>query len=218
MKGLTLDAIALKTEAETVAEKLFICLHGWGANAQDVAALAEYMPLSGYHLRFPNGPFPHPYNPVGRMWYGLPEEYDFRPQPDVEQPVDLQESRQRLKAWIATVVQETGVPLERTLLAGFSQGGAMALDVGLQLPFAGVVILSGYLHSPPMPHHSIGPILMVHGRHDQVVPIEVAREVQTTLEALPLDLTYQEFEMGHEISPQALQQIVAFCEEIENRS
>lgn len=208
---MTLEAIALKTNDETPAERLFICLHGWGANAQDIAGLAAYMPISGYHLRFPNGPFPHPFNPAGRMWYGFPEGYDFSVSHDFEQQADLQESRQKLHDWIAAVGQETGIPLSKTFLAGFSQGGAMALDVGLQLPLAGLLVLSGYLHSTPIVQASAGPALILHGRQDAVVPIAKARETRDVLTARGVDLTYQEFDMGHEVAPAALQQVVAFC-------
>lgn len=213
----TLEAIALTQAVDGTADKLFIGLHGWGANAQDLVALSQYLPLAGYQLHFPNAPFPHPYNPVGRMWYGLSDRYDFGTYPDVSQDADLQTSRQALRTWITTVTQETQIPLARTLLAGFSQGGAMALDVGLQLPLAGIIVLSGYLHSPPAPHSDVGAVLMIHGQSDSVVPVHAAHRVRTVLQAHNLDLTYEEFEMGHEIGPAALQRVAAFCHRLEDK-
>lgn len=208
---MVLRAIARASETNGPTDRLFIGLHGWGANAQDLAGLANFLRLPGYQMMFPDAPFPHPYGPGGRMWYGLPDVCDFQFVQDLEPPADLQESRQQLQRWIAQVSQETGIPLERTLIAGFSQGGAMAMDVGLGLPLAGVLVLSGYLHCVPAPHPNVGPVLMVHGRQDPVVPLSRAHEARDTLIAQKVKLTYQEFDMGHEISPLVLQQLETFC-------
>ncbi|NER81575.1 MAG: esterase, partial [Leptolyngbya sp. SIO1D8] len=194
---------------------LFVGLHGWGANAQDLAALADYLALPGYYMIFPDAPFPHPYAPAGYMWYSFPAEYDFQTPHDFEQQADLQESRQQLKAWFTQIAQETGIPPEKTVVAGFSQGGAMTMDVGLQLPLAGALVLSGYLHSTPTPHPQLGPVLVVHGRQDPVVPIQKAHLTRKVLNNQQVNLTYQEFEMGHEISPLVLQQIRLFCHQLD---
>ncbi|MEM6836631.1 MAG: dienelactone hydrolase family protein [Cyanobacteria bacterium P01_C01_bin.120] len=210
--SMVLRAIA-KSPDES-ADKLLIGLHGWGANAEDLAAIADYLPLKGFRMLFPDAPFPHPYNPVGRMWYGFPVGYNFRRRHDFEQQADLLESRQLLQTWLQQVAEETGIPPERTAIAGFSQGGAMTLDIGLQLPLAGALILSGYLHSTLQPNVNLGPVLMVHGRQDTVVPIERARAARDALTMQSVNLTYQEYDMGHEISPPVLHQIQAFCQQL----
>lgn len=209
---MVLRAIAKTTDAE--ADKLLIGLHGWGANAADLAALADYLPLPGFRMLFPDAPFPHPYAPGGRMWYSFPTGYDFQADYDFAQQADLQESRQLLRQWLVQVAEETGIPPERTAIAGFSQGGAMTLDVGLQLPLAGALILSGYRHSAPQPHAELGPVLMVHGRQDPVVPILRAHQSRDALKEQSVDLTYQEYDMGHEISPLVLREIRLFCERL----
>ncbi|MGF1458630.1 MAG: alpha/beta hydrolase [Leptolyngbyaceae cyanobacterium] len=206
---MVLSAIA--KVADEAADKLLIGLHGWGANAEDLAAIADYLPLKGFKMLFPNAPFPHPYNPSGYMWYGFPVGYDFQRDHDFTTQADLQKSRQLLKQWLVKVSEETGIPLNKTVIVGFSQGGAMTLDVGLQLPLAGALVLSGYLHSEPSPHPDLGAMLVVHGRQDAVVPIGRARQTQTTLQAKAVDLTYQEYDMGHEISPLVLREIQQFC-------
>ncbi|MEL6400122.1 MAG: dienelactone hydrolase family protein [Cyanobacteria bacterium J06626_4] len=209
---MSLSAIA-KTTSES-ADKLLIGLHGWGANGQDLAALASYMPMPGVKMLFPDAPFPHPEAPGGRMWYSFPTGYDFQNDHDFEQQADLQESRQLLKAWLGQMAEETGIPPERTLVAGFSQGGAMAMDVGLQLPLAGALVLSGYSHSAPAPHPDLGPLLMVHGRQDQVVPLARAHQSRDALTAQGVDVTYKEYNIGHEISPVVLQAVLMFAQRI----
>ena len=205
---------AIARDADEAAEKLLIGLHGWGANAEDLAALADYLPLRGFKMRFPDAPFPHPQAPGGRMWYGFPMGYDFQSDHDFAQQADLQESRELLRQWLAQVAEETGISPERTAIAGFSQGGAMTLDVGLQLPLAGALILSGYRHSPTVPHAELGPVLMVHGRQDPVVPITRAHQSRDALQSQAVNLTYQEYDMGHEISPLVLREIRLFCEQL----
>lgn len=209
---MVLRAITKATDES--ADKLLIGLHGWGANAQDLAALADYMPLPGFKMVFPDAPFPHPYAPGGRMWYGFPVGYDFQADHDFEQQADLQESRQLLRQWLQQLAEETGIPPERTAIAGFSQGGAMTIDLGLQLPLAGVLILSGYMHSRPQPHPNLGPALMVHGRQDPVVPIQRAHQSRDALQQAQVKLTYQEYDMGHEISPVVLREVRQFCQQL----
>ncbi|NJN20916.1 MAG: esterase [Leptolyngbya sp. RL_3_1] len=168
------------------------------------------MALPRCHMVFPDAPFPHPQNPGGRMWYGFPNGYDFRQAHDFAAPADLLTSRQLLQEWLQQITAETGIPLERTLLAGFSQGGAMALDVGLQLPVAAVLVLSGYLHGQITPHQPPCPVLLVHGRQDPVVPLACAHQTRQVLQAHHVPVTYHEQNMGHEIQPVVLQQIQQF--------
>jgi phospholipase/carboxylesterase len=170
-------------------------LHGWGANAQDVASLVPLLNLSNYQFLLPNAPFPHPQVMGGRMWYDLARE-DYR---------GLATSQEVLTEWLLSLESTTGIPLSSTILSGFSQGGAMTLDVGLNLPLAGLVSMSGYLHrtpqevEPPLPS-----VLIVHGRHDNVVPLSAAQKVRDYLLGLGAPMQYKELDIGHEISPEVL--------------
>lgn len=134
--------------------------------------------------------------PTGKAWYNL-ERQDYN---------GLAESRQILTDWLKSLESTTGVPLSRTILCGFSQGAAMTMDVGLTLPLAGLICLSGYLH--PNPQLVAGkistPVLIIHGRQDYMVPLRAAHQTRDTLTALGLPVQYHEFEMGHEIVPAAI--------------
>ncbi len=189
-----------------------MALHGWGANAQDLAGLAPYLNLPDYQMLFPDAPFPHPQVPEGRMWYGFPVGYDFRSPPNFGGQPDAAESRQRLTTWLQELESLVGIPLSQTILAGFSQGGAMALDVGLQLPLAGLIILSGYLHAPVNIASSPCPVLVVHGQQDPVVPLALAQQTKAELSRKGVSVRYHELTMGHEIQPAALDLIRGFCE------
>lgn len=177
-------------------------LHGWGANAMDLASLVPLLNLDNYICILPNAPLPHPQVADGRMWYDIQNQHQ-----------GYEDSRRILQDWLTALPEITGIPLSRTLLSGFSQGGAMALDLGLTLSVAGVIVMSGYLHpvaatlQPPFP-----PILMLHGSDDRVVPLAMAEVSREQLLALGATVDYHVFEMGHEIRPQVLPLIDTFVQ------
>jgi phospholipase/carboxylesterase len=184
-----------------------VLLHGWGANHDDLGDLVPYFNLSEYQFLFPNGIFDHEYSDTGKMWYsftGAGHTTD-------RSTAQLATSREVLSEWVQSLPDSTGIPLDRTWIAGFSQGGAMTLDIGLNLPVAGLIVLSGYLHPDlPQPAQAAPPVLIVHGRQDDVVPIAAARKSQETLTQWGVDVRYQEFEMGHSIVPEVLQVVRQF--------
>ena len=212
---MSLQAISIPAKTGKPPAGLFVALHGWGANAQDLASLAFALNLPAYQMLFPNAPFPYPYSPGGRAWYNFPETYAFESDAAFAARPDLVESRRLLTEWLRSLPDLTGVPLERTVLAGFSQGGAMTLDVGLGLPLAALLVLSGYLHAPvQIGNAAPPPVLMVHGRQDQVVPMREAERSRDQLLALNISVSFHELAAGHEISPEVLKIVQNFTEEL----
>ncbi|WP_017299306.1 alpha/beta hydrolase [Nodosilinea nodulosa] len=196
------------------ADWCLVALHGWGANAADLVGLAPYLNLKNFSMVFPDAPWPHPQAPGGRMWYSFPAAYDFRRPHDFAAQADLQTSQAKLKTWLLNLPKMTQIPLDRTILAGFSQGGAMTLDLGPQLPLAGQIVLSGYMHSDAQPPVSPRPVMMAHGTVDPVVPIALAQQARRALETLGQPVTWHELAMGHEIPPQLMGLISGFCEDL----
>ncbi|WP_442943106.1 alpha/beta hydrolase [Nostoc sp.] len=177
---------------------LIVTLHGWGANAEDVASLLPLLNLPDYQFVLPNAPYPYPYSPIGRAWYDLRVENMYQ---------GLAQSRQLLTDFLESLESTTGIPLSRTILSGFSQGGAMTLDVGSKLSLAGLVVMSGYLHPDAVMANQKGipPTLITHGRYDEVVPLQAALKARETLKSLKVAVEYHEFDMGHEIDPKTLE-------------
>ena len=179
-------------------------LHGWGANCEDFVDLARSLNLPEFGYFFPNAPFKHPQVAEGRAWYDL-ESSEYR---------GLEQSQQLLLNWLKSLEMETGVPLANTFVAGFSQGGAMTLDVALQLPVAGICSMSGYLHYEPKPLENVPPpVLITHGTQDLVVPIDAARQARDQLSAINVKVQYQEFAMGHNVTPPVWELLRQFIEE-----
>ena len=196
-----LDFINLPPKTgETAKKGLIVILHGWGANAEDIASIVPFLQLPGYHFVFPNAPFPHPHSPIGKPWYDLSRDNMYE---------GLAESRKMLIDCLQSLEKSTGISFKKTILGGFSQGGAMTLDVGLKLPLAGLISMSGYLHSDIQnietpATNSLPPVLIMHGKQDEVVPLQAAQKTRDVLESQRILLEYCEFEGGHQVSSQML--------------
>jgi len=180
---------------------LFVALHGWGSNCYNFKCFVPNLNLPDYWFEFPDAPLPHPKVPGGKMWYDLSNK-EYR---------GLVESRQMLIDWLISLETKTGIPLSKTILCGFSQGGSMAMKAGITLPLAGLIILSSYLYSPLQPSvEKLPPVLIVHGIEDEVLPIQEGRKLRDTFTDLGANIQYQEFHMGHEIRPEVFQLIRSF--------
>ena len=179
------------------AAQRLVLLHGWGADADDLLELGPLLVAPELSVVALRAPEPHPYG-SGRQWYDL-------------QPIDwsrLPAARTALGQRLQNLADS--VPLEHTVLLGFSQGGAMALDVGSSLPLAGIVACSGYPHEGWEPKASATPVLLTHGREDPVVPFAASEEALRRLQAAGTTATLLPFNGGHTIDTSVLPQIAAF--------
>lgn len=209
----------LVREPKDKADACVIWLHGLGADGHDFESIVDALELTpGHAIRFI---FPHaPYRPVTinngmvmRAWYDI---YDI----DKEMPEDeagINESHQMLKTMIAAQVA-AGIPTERIVLAGFSQGGCIALHTGLRYPqkLAGVLGLSTYLPLRRRLPEELAvcqketPIMLMHGIHDPVVSYEFGRLSYQALSALGLKTQWREYSMEHTVSHPQLADIGQF--------
>lgn len=172
------------------SERRLVLLHGWGADADDLLDLSELLVEPAVSVVALRAPLPHP-GGSGRQWYDLQ-------QPDWPQlPAARTQLRQRLEQLA------TEVPLEKTVLLGFSQGAAMALDVstsGAGLPLAGLISCSGYPHPNWQPGvQTIEKILLTHGEQDPVVPYGASEALQQQLRRGGIDTNLISFAGGHTI-------------------
>lgn len=198
-----------------------IVLHGLGADGHDLAPLVPLLGLSGTGVRFL---FPHaPHRPVTlNMGFVMPAWYDIQ-QLDLgrgHEEAGIRESAARIEALIAREVAG-GVPSRKIALAGFSQGGAMALHVGLRHaePLACIVALSTYLVLPDRleaemhPANRAIPVLQAHGVHDPMVPFAIGERARDRLHEVGIPVTWKTYPAAHEIHPAEIRDVGAFLRE-----
>jgi phospholipase/carboxylesterase len=202
-------------------------LHGLGADGHDFEPIVPELDLSPtLPVRFV---FPHaPMRPVTinhgmvmRAWYDVREDGGERR----EDEAGVRASQQLIEALIARE-QSRGVAAHRLVLAGFSQGGAMALHTGLRHPdhLAGILALSCFLPladklaGEASPANRDVPIFLTHGTQDAVIPIGRARRARTVLESLGYRVEWREYPMPHAVCPEEIADIGRWFHEILGRA
>jgi len=165
--------------------------------------------------------FPHaPVRPVTinggqrmRAWYDI-AGFDRRAPQD---EAGIRESAEALAALLRRE-RERGIAAERLVLAGFSQGGAMALHVGPRFPerLAGVIALSSYLplgdrmKVEAHPANAAVPVWMAHGSFDPVVPMALGEASREALGGLGYDVDWHSYPMAHSVCTQEVAEIREF--------
>jgi phospholipase/carboxylesterase len=193
-----------------------LTLHGRGANAFDLLGLAPYIGGGKFLIISPQAPIETPIGPqaVGYAWYGA----SAGGVPDVE---GMLTSLTVLQLFVDDCFKRYDLDPTRLAVLGFSQGGVMAYSLALTNPqrFAGLAALSTWLPRELTPRLEISaavqslPTLIQHGTQDPQIEIARARDSVARLRDLKVPLIFQEYEMGHEISPRGLDVLSAWLEE-----
>ena len=187
------------------AQASIIWMHGLGADGHDFASLVPVLGLDQVRFIFPHAPF-RPISINGgqssRGWYDI---YSLERM--------SQEDRAGVEASMASISDliarelASGIPSDRIVLAGFSQGGAMALYTGLTYdkPLAGILALSCYLplaaqcvqHATPS--NKSTPIFQAHGDFDPVLPLALGRSSYDLLSKLQYPISWHHYPMAHAV-------------------
>ena len=202
------------TELGSEPNATVIWLHGLGADGFDFQPIVPQLGLPhDANIRFI---FPHaPTMPVSSnggyimpAWYDLYSLDTRDPETDPQDEAGIKGSASKIKQLIA---QENarGIPNERILLIGFSQGAAMTLYTGLSIdkPLAGLAALSGYLplHTTIEqwcnPASKNTPIFMAHGKQDPVVLYEYGKDSADLLSQLGYQVAWHEYQVEHSVCP-----------------
>jgi len=206
----TLPAIEIETKPKP--SHAVIWLHGLGADGNDFVPVAKELKLPPLGIRFV---FPHaPMRPVTinggfvmRAWYDIAyQELAFK-----EDERGLRESQKLIEELIVREITR-GIPSSRIVLAGFSQGGVLALQTALRQskPLAGLMALSSYLPMSPMVEvernaasNSV-PIFMGHGITDNIVPLALGKMSRDTLIKLGYEVDWHQYTMPHSVCAEEL--------------
>jgi phospholipase/carboxylesterase len=193
-----------------------ILVHGWGANAHDLLGLAPMLHDGRALVLCPQGPVEVPIG-GGQKGYGwFPLVPGAPPDPEA-----FLHGAALLRDFVEHCRERYPIDPRATVVGGFSQGGAMAYHLVLSDParYAGLVGLSTYLPSqlaevlPRLPEQQGLPVLVMHGTADPMISIDRAREAREALRGFGVSLTYREFDMGHEIRPEALRVLIRWLDE-----
>ena len=218
-----LPRIELESQPGTPARAAVIWLHGLGADGNDFAGLVPELNLSGCPpIRFV---FPHaPSIPVTlNGGYVMPAWYDIMGLNlvDRQDAAGIQKSEKAIVALIEHEVAR-GIAYENIVLAGFSQGCAMALHTGLRFAhrLAGIMALSGYLPladrfvTERMQANAKTPIFMAHGTQDPVVALARGEDSRNALAAMGHPVQWHTYPMQHAVHPREIADIAAFLKHV----
>jgi phospholipase/carboxylesterase len=216
-----LPAIIRETHANGAPSAAVIWLHGLGADGHDFAGIVPELRLpASLSVRFI---FPHaPSIPVTiNQGYVMPAWYDISDL-DVNRRIDekqLRESAAAVHAFVAQQIEE-GIQSRRIVLAGFSQGGAVALEAGLSCPhpLAGILSLSSYFPTADtVSIHEANrqlPIRICHGTEDPVVKESLGRNSVDALRALGYHPKYSSYPMQHSVCLEEIRDISGWLQEV----
>ncbi len=202
-------------EPATPATAAVVWLHGLGADGHDFVPLVPELNLEGIAVRFV---FPHaPVRPVTlnmgmamRAWYDIFTARNLQKQDEA----GIRASENLVRGFLQRE-QDQGIPAQRIVLAGFSQGGAVTLHTGLRYPqqLAGLLALSTYLPlgeqfvKEANPARKDTPILMCHGQHDPMLPLVMGNWSRDLLQEQGYSVEWHEYPMQHQVCPEEIEEI-----------
>ena len=182
---------------------LLLLLHGYGSNEEDLFSFASELPNDSYVISVRA---PYDLQPYGHAWYAIhfdADENKFSDNVQAKQSVEI------IASFIDEIVKQYPIDTENVTLIGFSQGAILSYATALTYPekISKVVALSGYFNQEILPEiidtKAISHLkfFVSHGSVDQVIPVDWARKAKPALENLGLEVEYQEYPIGHGVSP-----------------
>jgi thioredoxin 1 len=189
------------------AKRLFLLLHGYGADERDLGGIVPYLDDDGeFVVVLPRAPIAAPGTP-GFAWYdfGDPSGTGF------------DAALAQLDELFDGVAEEHGLAREDALVGGFSQGAglalALALGAGERVRPKAVLALSPALPGPFEPHGRV-PVLVQHGTHDPLVPVQRSRDLARALRDGGVPTVYREYPMEHQVALESLQDARAWLQRV----
>ena len=209
-----LDSIIIETGEQPDAA--IIWLHGLGADGNDFVPIIEQLQLPSHlaiRFIFPNAPI----RPITiNQGYPMPGWYDISSMSIVDQEDEsgIRESSAILRQ-LCEEQEANGIEAGRIIVAGFSQGGAIALHCGCRYPrqLAGIMALSTYLALPDQLGDEISdsapeiPVFMAHGRQDDVVAYKYGKQSMEQLDSNSIEVQWHEYDMGHAVCMEEIHHI-----------
>ena len=218
--GVLLDYLEVNTADNP--EYSVIWMHGLGADGHDFEPIVPYLglsPATAVRFIFPHAmrrPITINGGMVMRAWYDIVEISTSRGQDEA----GILHSAGKIRDLIDHEI-ERGIAAEKIVLAGFSQGGAMALHVGLRYPqrLAGIMVLSGYLVFPERLQNersegnAATPVFVGHGTQDPMVPFALGQATVTALQVGHWPVEWHSYPIPHSVSPPEIADVGRWLQE-----
>ncbi|MGB5385712.1 MAG: alpha/beta fold hydrolase [Eudoraea sp.] len=178
--------------------------HGYGSNEEDLFSFASELPSECFII---SARVPYPLPPFGNAWYAINFDASFGKWSDEKQAIS---SRNKIVSFIEEACKAYQLDKDNVTLLGFSQGTVLSYAVALSFPdkVKNVVALSGYIDENILEKNYAQNdyknlnIYASHGQVDQVIPPEWAQKAPILLKKLGINYKYEEFPVGHGVSPQ----------------
>ena len=210
-------ALVTNTVKASSAQRLLLLVHGYGADEQDLGGLLPYLDPDGlFAAVMPRAPMPAPGAP-GYMWYDMTGGGD-----DVGS--QFLAALAELDALVDQQCEQLGLDRSEAIFAGFSQGGGLALALGLftapdpdRVPVrpAGVLAMSPAAMTGPVDEHARDvPVLVQHGTDDPLIPVQRSRDLARDLRAFGVPTVYREYPMEHQVAIEGLRDARAWLGEV----
>jgi thioredoxin 1 len=192
------------------SDRLLVLLHGYGADERDLGGLLSHLDPEGrYVVVMPRGPVAAP---PGFAWF------DLTGGDPVAAAEEFAAATVAIDDLIDAACAEHGLAREQAVVGGFSQGGGLALAVGLGASdrprLAGVLAMSPFVLGDMIKVDADGvrdvAVLLQHGTDDPMIPVASSRDFAATLVDIEVPLVYGEFPMGHEVALESVQQAGAW--------
>ncbi len=214
---------SLEIETAPDPDAAVVWMHGLGADGHDFEPIVPELRLPATaRVRFV---FPHaPLRPVTinqghvmRAWYDVRALAGVRR----EDEAGVRQSARQIEALVARE-RERGIAPRRIVIAGFSQGGAMALHVGLRYPdrIAGILALSCYLpltdalDAERSPANRDVPIFWAHGLHDPMIPLAMADQGREQVAARAYQIEWHQYPIPHSVSAEEIADVARWLERV----
>jgi phospholipase/carboxylesterase len=217
---MTVAIECIEIESSSPTQQSVIWLHGLGADATDFVPVVSQLNIPNTRFIFPNAP----YQPISmnngyemRAWFDI---YGLQAK-DKQDELGIRAMQTQINLLIDREI-ERGVPSERIVLAGFSQGGAMAIFTALRYsrPLAGLMALSTYVPLKNSYQDEMNtlqqmlPIFFAHGTFDKVITIETAKASADLLDSLACRIEWHEYPIAHGVSKDEIDDIRVYLKKV----
>ncbi len=201
---LSLEYLHRPSSIKSGKKPAIFLLHGYGSNEEDLFSFASELPQE---LEVISMRAPYHLDPFGYAWYAINFDADYGKWSDDEQAM---ESRDKIIAFMDEAIASFELDEANITLLGFSQGTILSYAVALSFPqkVKNLIALSGYINEKILvgdkseKDYSRLSIYASHGQVDQVIPLEWAQKTPDFLKELDIEHVYEEFPVGHGVSPQ----------------